>query len=374
VTGSVPIAYQWFSNSVAIGKATNSVYTPSASLLTNGAISLNCQVSNPAGVTTSMVWSVALVPAPTASYPRAVLALNPIAYWRLNEANQVGGNNGVVAWDYAGGNNGVYTNVVLSQPGYNAATDSAETSALFGSLSTVNCAVGQIAGPDFATPSGSNAEFTISAWVNGDGYTRSANAGIVTKGYFYGEELTMDEGAPGSDLRFVARSAAGTAYTANSTINLYTSGGWHHLVGVCDEANGNLLLYIDGALAGSAAIPALSGLTNSLTTPLCIGARATSAATGNNHQFFGMINDVAIFNYALNSNQVQGLHTSGVTLPPAGLSITTLNAGQMQLNWNYGVLQTATNVFGPYSDMTNVVQPYTVPATNPQQYYRVREN
>jgi hypothetical protein len=60
--------------------------------------------------------------------------------------------------------------------------------------------------------------------------------------------------------------------------------------------------------------------------------------------------------YALSPSQVQTLYQAGVSLPPAGLTLTKLgsNAG---LNWNYGVLQSAMNVAGPYRDLTNAVQP-----------------
>ena len=108
-----------------------------------------------------MVWSVSVVPAPTAPYPRAVLALNPIGYWRLNEAEQGGGDNGVIATDYAGGNNGIYTNVLLGQASYNPATDPAQTSARFGSVASNNsCAYGILA-PDFSLPNGASAAFTV---------------------------------------------------------------------------------------------------------------------------------------------------------------------------------------------------------------------
>ena len=73
---------------------------------------------------------------------------------------------------------------------------------------------------------------------------------IVTKGYLNGEELNLDEGAPGADLRFEVRDAVGTAFNANSAINAGTATGWHHLVGVCDEANGSVWLYVDGVTAG----------------------------------------------------------------------------------------------------------------------------
>lgn len=372
-TGSTPLSYQWSSNNVAIAGSTSTSFAPTSAQL-SAVTNLVCLVSNSAG-TASAAWTTSVIPEPTASYPRAVLALSPIDYWRLDETPDNGdGNQGAVCHDYVGGNNGVYSNVVLAQPGYSQLVEPTETSTQFGSVLATNSAASQIYCHDFALPAGSNAEFSVSAWVNGTGYTQNGNAGIVTKGYFYGEELDLDEGAPGACFRFEVRDAAGADYNANSTINAYTNSGWHHLVGVCDEANSNVLLYVDGLLAGNGAIPTASGITNSSTVPLSIGARASSATSGNNNQFFGWINDVALYNYALSSNQVQTLCQAGVSLPPVGLTLTNLDNTRVRCNWNYGTLQSATNPAGPYQDLTNT-QPYTIKTSNTQQsFYRVRQN
>jgi O-glycosyl hydrolase len=375
VVGTGPLYYQWKFNGVVVAVTTNASFTPTAAQFGN-VTNIVCMVTNSAGSVSSRAWSPSIIPAPTAAYPRAALALNPVDYWRLNESPDNGsGNNGVICHDYVGGCNGVYSNVILSQTGYSQLIEPRENSTQFGSFLATNSAALQINCQDFSAPAGSNGEFSASAWINGAGFTQSSTSGIVTRGYFYGEELTLDEGAPNSCLRFSVRNAAGAAFSANSAINAGTNGGWHHLVGVCDQANGNVLIYVDGALAGSAAIPANSGITNASNVPLAIGARAASAATGYTKQFLGWINDVALYNYALSSNQVQTLYQAGVSFPPVGLTLTNLDGNHLQCNWNYGVLQSATNIAGPYQDMANVTQPYVVTLTNtPQMFYRVRQN
>jgi alpha-galactosidase len=69
-------------------------------------------------------------------------------------------------------------------------------------------------------------------------------------------------------------------------------------------------------------------------------------------------------------------HWNILTLSIAPLRLTLANQGgnQAVVNWNYGTLQTATNVTGPYVDMTNVVQPYTIPFSNSQQFFRLKKN
>ena len=52
-------------------------------------------------------------------------------------------------------------------------------------------------------------------------------------------------------------------------------GDWHHLVGVCDEVNGQIYLYVDGQLNASAA--ASGGILTSPNLYLTIGARQAAA-------------------------------------------------------------------------------------------------
>jgi autotransporter-associated beta strand protein len=58
---------------------------------------------------------------------------------------------------------------------------------------------------------------------------------------------------------------------------------------------------------------------------------------------------------------------------PETLSIASAGGGQWQLGWPSGTLQTATNAAGPYTDVPAATAPYTIPPTNAQQFYRIRE-
>ncbi|HEX3628379.1 MAG TPA: hypothetical protein VH280_23475 [Verrucomicrobiae bacterium] len=59
---------------------------------------------------------------------------------------------------------------------------------------------------------------------------------------------------------------------------------------------------------------------------------------------------------------------------PELLNLQNISAGQFQLNWSYGMLQSATNVMGPFHDVPNIVSPYSIPVGTAQVFYRVREN
>ena len=316
VGGASPFTYQWFTNGVAMSDAatTNLALTNVQTSFTN----YYCVVKNAYGSATSFVWSASVIADPTnadgglASYPSNVLALDPIGYWRMNEPDDThnDGNPGVITHDYVGGNEALYTNVNLGMPGYNPDQDPSDVSAMFGTYAGVRGSANSIQGIDVSAPNGVNGEFTVEAWVAAASQG-TANSGIVTKGYLGQEEFVIDSGAPDNSFRFVTRNAAGTAYSADSTMNSYGNGAWHYLVGVCDESNHSLSFYIDGALATNVDIPANSGVFNSYATPMTIGARATSAISGVTNEFYGSINDVAVFNYALTPSQVSAAYQPG---------------------------------------------------------------
>ncbi|HEV2319353.1 MAG TPA: LamG-like jellyroll fold domain-containing protein, partial [Verrucomicrobiae bacterium] len=332
-SSSAPIYYQWFTNGVGVASATNSILT--FSNVQAGTLAIDCAVSNYAGSATSMVWTASIIRSP-AAYPTSVLALNPIGYWRLNDVNLDGpdngnGDDGYIANDYAGGNNGIYTNVILGQTGYNPTADPSDSSAAFGDMSSfVNNLAGQIQGIDFAATNGANAEFTVEAWVQGQPGNEYTGGAVVTKG-LYGLDDEFNLGMDASSThhyRFYVRNAAGTVYTADSSFA--PDSGWHHLAGVCDEASGKVSLYIDGQLAASTSIPANSGEYESA-DPLTIGAGITNdSPQGYTLQFFGNINDVAAFNYALTASQVAAQFTAtGVApaLDPPPVAHATANGG-----------------------------------------------
>ncbi|HTV43118.1 MAG TPA: family 16 glycosylhydrolase [Candidatus Sulfotelmatobacter sp.] len=78
---------------------------------------------------------------------------------------------------------------------------------------------------------------------------------------------------------------------------------------------------------------------------------------------------------AWNTNNLANGALSVIGVSPAEtLSVANSQSGQLQLNWEYGTLQTATNVAGPYSDISNAAAPFEIVPTNAQQFYRIREN
>jgi O-glycosyl hydrolase len=157
-----------------------------------------------------------------------------------------------------------------------------------------------------------------------------------------------------------------------STGTNYDDGNWHQVVAVHNDTTN--VLYLDGVANRTNVLAAANNTGNLRDVMIGADPSYTNNPSGLGRQFAGQVCEVAYFTNALTFAQVQTMYNAGVFfLPPAGLSITNLGGSQLQLDWNYGTLQSATNVAGPYSDMTNAVQPYTVPATNAQEFYRIRE-
>jgi hypothetical protein len=233
-TGALPLRYQWFSNNVALGGATNTSFNL-ANAQVGGPYSYVCTVTNALGATNSSTVVVTLIPI-TAPYSQTILSDHPVGYWRLDECPDDGnGNTGVIASDYWGGNNGAYTNTYTCQtPGYSVNTDPGEATPYFGIFSLSDSLVGGIQNVDFGTPVNASATFSVEAWINGS--QQSQYAGIVCKGYSAAEQFNLNCGASGGGLQFQVRDAAGVNYLANGPVfNGSSFGTWHHMVGVCDE-------------------------------------------------------------------------------------------------------------------------------------------
>ncbi len=297
--GAPPLSYRWLTNGAVVTGATNS--SISFTNLQSGSVaSYTCIVSNGFG-TTNAAWYPTYTPAPTAAYPQAVLGDIPLEFWRLNEAS------GVISYDYNSGNNGVYTNVTLGQTGYDT-SEPAETSIFVTASGNQPSMVGQMGNLDLAQTmsSGVNAEFTVEGWstcVSGNGAT--GGAPVVSQGTFGASSffLGVDTNATTKHYQFYVRNAAGTLFSADDSVVSAQDQNWHYLVGVCDEANSNVSLYIDGRLAASAVVPTNSGLFES-GMPIAIGAGIRSGSATYNVPFTGLLDDVAIYKHALPYGQV----------------------------------------------------------------------
>jgi hypothetical protein len=306
-----PVSYSWSLNGTPIPTGTATTLKLTNLQMTNSG-SYSVVVSNAYGAVTS---SVALLTVAPSNYPLAqtILADHPLGYWRLDETN------GTVAHDYIANNNGTYTaKVLLGQPGNNLVDT--HKAARFGFLATSNSCVTNI-NVDFATTG--NATFSLEAWVNGGAQT--TDAGLITKGYGSGgEQFNLDCGGSGHSFRFFVRDAAGGVHGVTSSV--VPNNQWHHLVAVCDQVKSNVYLYVDGVSAGTNTIGVNTGLLGSA-LPVSIGARQSGATTVNDFQFVGYMEEVAIYKYALSSNQITAHFVTATNRAPGFVSNPFLAAG-----------------------------------------------
>ncbi len=314
---ATPVSYQWRLNGVAIPAATSATYQL-ASLQTNHSGNYTVVLSNAFGVTTSSIAALTVAPAPTYPFGQAVLADAPLAYWRLDETS------GTVARDYVSTNNGTYGNVLLGQAGHRLVDT--HTSARFGLLAANNSCVTNI-NLDFAA--GNNGVFSVEAWVNGGSQT--SDAGLVTKGYGSGgEQFNLDCGGANRAFRFFVRERYGSARLATSST--VPNNQWYHLVGVCDQANGFVRLYVNGVQAAQGSITPNVGLLPS-SASVSIGSRQAGLGTAFNNQFSGFMQEVAIYGYALTPTQILAHYQAATNRAPVfnsdPLVLTDANAGQL---------------------------------------------
>jgi len=84
----------------------------------------------------------------------------------------------------------------------------------------------------------------------------------------------------------------------------------------------------------------------------------------------------------LQNNTFSSLNADGLKLfdaavgwaVPVRFQPPVLQGGQLRLEWaGVGTLQTATNVLGPWSGVSNAVSPYLSPTTNSARYFRVKQ-
>jgi hypothetical protein len=150
---------------------------------------------------------------------------------------------------------------------------------------------------------------------------------------------------------------------------------WRHIATVGDGSA--LRIYFDGELAGEAAASTQNyGISDD---PLNIGGGGVFDASGN--QFFGQIDEVAIWTRALSAEQIMAHYQAGVDLvglevsPPTGqFTGIQLQEGNVVITWEGpGTLQVAPEVTGTWQNVPgSPSSPYTVPVEGPRAFYRLQ--
>ena len=221
------------------------------------------------------------------SYADVVLADNPIAYYRFEEAS------GTVAADSSGnGNAGEYRNApALAQPG----------------AARLGRAVRFDGIDDFvSTPRSVAGSFTLELWVNTTAESLAGGQAFEGNGLIW-----SDVGGGANDFTLAALNnrlaffAGDTEVTVSST-SAINDGQWRHLV-VSRSLGGQVRVYVDGQQ--QAAIAA-GGAQLDANPIMAIGGNVLD-----NRYFNGLIDEVAYYDTALSPERIQAHYLAGIQPP-----------------------------------------------------------
>jgi hypothetical protein len=299
--GAPPLSYQWFNGTTAIAGATDSTYTVPTTLGA-GVYTISCAVSN---ATSSLKPAETLTVAPITSFAAALLPLNPLSYWPLNETN------GTIAYDYFGNNDGAYVGACLlgalgvPGPGFGPTNYSVNFD---GSTAYVDIPVGNL-----------NVTNSITIMIM-----------MQVNGYAAGFQNTLDHTDESWRLAY---DTSGFAHFAEGNGNgdsdatgstFLGDNNWHLIAGVYNSANSNCQLYVDGLF--------VTGHKNG-TPPIGSqddvwigGAPDYTPLPGRN--FAGNLADAVVIPSALDAAQIQALYYAA-DFPPTVLVLTNQFYGDL---------------------------------------------
>ncbi len=373
--GSIPLFYQWESGTggvyAPLTNATNSILTV-PNISPASAIDYIVTVSNAGGVTNSTAAHVTLVPTPSDAYTAAILAAGGTngvlgAFYPLNETNDPASGS-AVAFDYAGGHNGIYgiwaqngnpTNLAIAGPGLSDGFSGFNGTNYAVRVTGSNLQSAVVCAPlNLVSATG----VTMTAWINPASKPQPW-AGLV---------FCRASGSPASGLNFSPTNANGDAclgYHWNDDGNTYNwSSGlvvptnqWSFVALVVDPVAVSATVWLINSNGVQSAInnAAANAIMPSFSGSLYIGADPLAAAD----VFDGSIDEVGVFSKALSASQIQSLYSASV-----GELKLILNG--LQLQWSSGTLLEAPSLAGPWTT-NNAPSPFTIVPTAPQKFYRL---
>jgi hypothetical protein len=384
VTGSEPLIYQWRAGSGGI--YTNLSDTGSITGTSNNLLAIHnfsagnvadyeVIVTNSGGAVTSSVVQVSLASPEGTAYESALLSAGAngglAAYYPLDETTDPA-TNGAVAYDFAGGFNGIYgTAVQNGNPNYAIAGPRPAdgfigfSPANYAALLTVSNSQSHIVcAPLYLN---TNA-VTITAWINPNSLPQPF-AGLVfcrgSAGMVAGLDFTQLSGSGAACLGYHWNDAFGT-YGWNSGLVPPTN-QWSFVALVMDPTTTNATIWMINSNGISSAVnntPSNLAM-QSFNANLYIGD--DPRLTDGSLVFDGRIDNVAVFNETLSSSQIQSLYNAALGNP--GLQIQAVPGG-VQLQWSFGTLLESPSLMGPWTT-NNASSPYTVVPSGPQKFYRV---
>ncbi|HXJ59861.1 MAG TPA: lamin tail domain-containing protein [Verrucomicrobiae bacterium] len=251
------------------------------------------------------------------AYAQAILDSGPVGYWRLSDPANTAVDAASEAGGQAGAQNGAYAGLApanRSQAGPRP-TDLIGPQPLYGfeaNNGAVRFAGNGDNGNDVVTipdPGvfnfSSTRIFTLEAWANG-GAGQENGGPIIAKGQGGGgEQFVID--VVGGNYRFFTRSGGVANEAATASASVGPDGTWQHIVAVLDQPAGRMKIYVNGMERGSQT-PSTTLLDTA--HEISIGARKNAASANYDLNFEGRIDEVAIYNRALSTNEIAAHFTA----------------------------------------------------------------
>ena len=279
-TGMAPLSYRWYQSSGPLSDGGVVAGSATAALELNGVTDNDAGnywvvVTNQYGSATSSVVTLAVL---NCTAPPAGL----VSWWPGN------GN----ALDIISGNNGVATNGVTYAPaevgeGFDFTTNHAGV--VIGNPTNLQLQSFSLEG--WIERASSSVATTDPTDGNGSGLFFGYGYGGYCFGLFSNGTLFLSQ----TGVSYVSSAAA------------VTDTNFHH-VAVTAAANGAVYFYLDG-VAYSASGSYSPRYT--FTTPAAIGARGDNVNTNVNASFYGIINQLSVYNTVLSSNQIAAIYGAG---------------------------------------------------------------
>jgi Concanavalin A-like lectin/glucanases superfamily/Immunoglobulin I-set domain len=379
-SGTPSPTYQWqvrpagsseFSNLVdgdAVSGAKSAVLTL-RNVATSQAGDYRLVASNPGGSASATATLTVLTVPTIGSYPKAVYSDGPVAYWRLSESYHQ-----TNAVDFAGDLMGAYQTAALWGSDASGGGISGPTSPTFPGFEANNTAV-QTTGDGVSAswvavptlPLSTNAA-TFLAWIKPAVDQEPDLAGILMIDANYRE--------PG--FCFTTGGQLGYRWNLDTT-GTFESGlvppanQWSMVALVIEPTMATLYLGTSGSLTNVVnPIPHVQEAAWGLGALIGCDGTQQSART-----FQGVIDEVAMFDKALSSDQIDSLYRAAITqaTPAPTLTVAPATAGKLAISWEgSGTLQSTAVLQGIGTAWTDLgsTNPMLVSPVGTAQFYRVR--
>lgn len=378
-SGTPPLSYQWYKNGSPLSDGGN------ISGSTTRALSIDpldtpdtgnyfCAVSNTVGGTNSATAHLTVLTAPTTPPAIAGLVLHLTFDNNLSDVTGRGNNGTGVGF---GGPGPTFVSDGKLGQGLHYAT--ATSNNVSGNPVTSSSYVTLGARPDLLFSS--NVNFSVAFWVRMPDIAGTPDSGDlpwltdVTNSTF-GNGFVFAPSYKLGGLGYSVVDLTGNGIGAYGESHTLDDGTWHHVAFVIDRINGNSL-YLDGRPAYYTNQSNPSGPIGNLDFPVqpptCIGQDPTGQypEPGSSD-----IDDLGVWRKALSAQEVAAIYlaaeSNSVSYVGAPIVLTSTKSGNnLIFNWNAGELQSATDLTGPWVNVSPV-PPYTAPIAGPRKFYRVK--